>query len=133
MKSIPIILCIVFAGIVHSQQLIQPKSITPEADYENIHIEKVADDALQTTFVIWVRHSVREHYHAWHTETVHVVEGSAEMTLGDSTFVIHPGDLIHIPKGTPHGVTQVLSEATLKVVSVQSPRFYGDDRIFTKP
>jgi mannose-6-phosphate isomerase-like protein (cupin superfamily) len=52
------------------------------------------------------------------------------MTLGDSIFNIHEGDLIFIPSNTFHAVITT-SKKLLKVLSVQSPFFDGRDRIFT--
>jgi len=85
-------------------------------------------DSLCSSFLICVPREVRAHYHAWHTEHVVVIEGEGEMRLGDSLFVIQAGDAVAIPKGTVHAVT-TLSEEPLRVVSIQSPRFDGTDRL----
>ncbi|MBK6342509.1 MAG: cupin domain-containing protein [Flavobacteriales bacterium] len=85
-------------------------------------------DSLSSSFLICVPREVRPHYHDWHTEHVVVIEGEGEMLLGDSVFVIRSGDAIAIPKGTVHAVT-TLSERPLRVVSIQSPRFDGADRV----
>jgi mannose-6-phosphate isomerase-like protein (cupin superfamily) len=52
--------------------------------------------------------------------------------LGKSKRGIKKGDLIFIPKGTPHAV-KTISAVPLKVISVQSPLFDGSDRIMIDP
>ncbi len=119
-------------GTTFSQDLHSLKELKPDTDFENIHVQKIAEDSLQSTFVIWIKQSVSEHYHAEHTENIVVIAGKATMTLGDSTFTIRAGDHLTIPKGTPHSVTKVFGRKPLQVLSIQSPKFDGSDRIFTK-
>ena len=38
-------------------------------------------------------------------------------------------DIITIPKNTWHGVT-INSKEIMKVISIQSPKFLGNDRVF---
>ncbi len=101
-------------------------------EFENIHVEKITEDSLQSCFMIWVKQGVKEHYHADHSENIIVLEGEAMMSLGDDLFMIKEGDHVNIPKGTRHSVTQILSDTPLKVLSIQSPRFDGSDRIFVE-
>jgi len=44
------------------------------------------------------------------------------------THHINKGDYFNIPENTPHGL-QVLSSSPIKVLSIQSPKFDGTDRI----
>lgn len=85
-------------------------------------------DSLSSSFVICIPREVAPHYHRAHTEHVAVIDGAGEMMLGDSTFTIATGDVIVIPMGTPHGV-RTTSSVPLRVLSVQSPRFDGSDRV----
>ena len=104
-------------------------SIQPEKNYENINVKKLSSDINATTFAIWVKKSVRLHKHTQHIENVYISEGSGEFQLGDSTYKVKSGDLIIIPKNTWHGV-EVKSKEPMKVISIQSPEFIGNDRIF---
>lgn len=104
----------------------------PTAEYENIHVLKIADDVHESSYIIWVRDSVSEHYHASHTENIVVISGKAKMTLNGEEVIIKKGDFLNIPEGTKHAVTEVLSHKPLKVLSTQAPIFKGQDRIFTK-
>tara|TARA_Y100001978_G_C23346819_1_gene270077 strand:- start:43 stop:444 length:402 start_codon:yes stop_codon:yes gene_type:complete len=104
-------------------------SIQPEKNYENINVKKLSSDINATTFAIWVKKSVRLHKHVQHVENVYISEGYGEFQLGDSTYKVKSGDLIIIPKNTWHGVV-VKSKEPMKVISIQSPEFTGNDRIF---
>ena len=98
-------------------------------DLENIHVHKLCTDDHATSFVIWVKQAVKSHKHENHSETLYVLEGKGEMTVGDHTFEIEKGDFFNIPKGTYHSVV-VTSKKPMKVISVQAPEFIGKDRIF---
>ena len=104
-------------------------SIQPEKNYENINVKKLSSDINATTFAIWVKKSVRLHKHVQHVENVYISQGYGEFQLGDSTYKVKSGDLIIIPKNTWHGVV-VKSKEPMKVISIQSPEFTGNDRIF---
>ncbi len=103
--------------------------IEAPAEYENIHVHHLTSDSLGSAFLIWVKKNVQSHLHQAHTESIYVLEGTGSMTVGDSIFDIQAGSFIFVPFGTYHAVT-VTSEIPLKVLSNQSPKFLGKDRIF---
>ena len=86
-------------------------------------------DSACTSFLLCIDTGVRPHLHRAHTEHVFVLDGTAEMMLGDSTRAIKAGDVILITPGTPHAVT-VTSSTALRVISVQAPYFDGTDRVW---
>ena len=104
-------------------------SIKPVATFDNIHVKKLSSEPNSTTFAIWVKQKVKIHKHMQHVENIYVSEGSGIFYLADSVFNIKSGDLIVVPKNTWHGV-DVNSNIPLKVLSVQSPEFIGNDRVF---
>jgi mannose-6-phosphate isomerase-like protein (cupin superfamily) len=95
---------------------------------EILKVEKIGGDSLTTSFVITIKQGVKKHLHKEHSETIHVLEGEAEMLLGDKMIHIKKGDFIFIPKNTPHKV-DVISTIPLKVLSIQAPYFDGKDRL----
>ena len=95
---------------------------------ENIFVHKLCSDSLSTAFLIWVRYKVAAHRHEHHSEVIYVLEGSGLMRVGDEVFDIDKGDYVFIPVNTVHGVRTISSEP-LKVLSVQSPEFKGEDRV----
>lgn len=129
-----ILFCFLFFGIfVHAQSVISEDSVAnPPENFENVHVEKLFGDSLSTAFMIWVKDTVATHRHNWHSETIHVFEGKAKMYMNGEKSIIKSGDNIFIPKKTWHAV-KVISDEPLKVISVQSPGFYGEDREFKKP
>jgi len=132
MKNALFTLALLLCTQLYAQTESQLKEIQPNAEYENIHVQKLNSDSAQTSFVIWIKKAVKAHYHAFHTENIYVIEGKAEMTLNDSTFIVRKGDYLNIPKGSIHSVTKVYGKKPLKVLSIQSPEFMGKDRIFVE-
>ena len=103
--------------------------ILPVIEFENIHIKKIASDSASSTFAIWIKQKVKLHKHVNHTENVLIHKGFGEFQINDSIYKVSAGDWIVIPKNTWHGVI-VDSKTTMKVISVQSPEYFGNDRIF---
>lgn len=129
MKTI-IVLFVLSCFGAQAQTHVTLDSLKPPHDYDNIHIEKLSDDLLQTTFVIWVKKNVRAHYHGTHSENILVLEGKARMMVDGKAKNIKKGDYLNFGKGVEHAVLEVTSRRPLKVISVQSPQFVGKDRIF---
>jgi mannose-6-phosphate isomerase-like protein (cupin superfamily) len=113
-------------------QHIGTKHIYPDStNYSNVYVKKIAEDSLQSTYVIWIKNTVRPHYHAYHTELVKILSGKGRMVLDGETFSVQRNDIILIPKGSVHAVTN-LRRRPLKVLSVQSPKFNGE-RVWVEP
>lgn len=119
-------------GILLAQQHLSADMLPCNAADSLVQVRPLYSDSLCSSFVICIPRAVAPHYHRYHTEHVTVLEGTATMQLGDSTFSIAAGQCIVIPKGTPHAVTTT-STTPLRVISVQSPHFDGTDRIFLDP
>lgn len=117
---------VVFSSILLTIQFLFSHACLSQS---NIEVTKLYSDSLCSSFEIQVKDSVRLHYHINHTENIFVIEGQARMQIEDDFFEIAPGHHFTIPKGNKHAVW-VLSEVPLKVVSIQSPEFKGEDRHF---
>lgn len=123
-------LCLALTLFVFSQlsfatnlfEIAEPKNL------ENIHVTKLGSDQHSTEFLIFIKQQVPLHYHKEHTETVMIISGRGAMQLGKKTLEIKAGDYIRIPAGTHHSVT-VTSKQPLKVLSIQAPEFFGEDRV----
>ena len=114
----------------YAQNLWHTDTLRVPKNFENVHVQTLAHDSLQSVFVIWVKKEVKGHFHAAHTECIVVLEGKALMRLNDQIITIKRGDVIHVPSGTKHAVLEVKGNKTLKVLSIQAPYFDGKDRIF---
>lgn len=112
-----------------AQSFLELDTLKAPEKMTNLYSKKIADDSLQTSYVIWIKKTVPEHYHEAHTENIYVLEGKAEMTINGEKQMVKKGDYLNIPKGTRHAVTRVISRKPLKVISIQSPQFDGTDRI----
>ena len=116
--------------VIKSQYIISSiDQILPDKDFENIHVKKISSDSSSSTFAIWIKQKVKLHKHVYHTENVLIDKGFGEFQINDSIYKVAAGDWIVIPKNTWHGVI-VNSKSTMKVISVQSPEYFGKDRIF---
>ena len=130
MKQIAVILTMLF--VVHfaqAQNKVNVINQQPGKEFENIHVMKLNTDSLASSFLIWVKKSVKPHKHERHTENLYVVSGKAIMRVGEKEFEISAGDYFQIPMNTVHSV-KVISKEPLKVISVQAPEFIGKDRVF---
>jgi len=130
MRLTTILVLILIPFYFKSQEIITSvNEIYPDKEFENIHVKKISSDSSSSTFAIWIKQKVKLHKHVFHTENVLIDEGFGEFQINDSIYKVTAGDLIIIPKNTWHGVI-VNSKSTMKVISVQSPEYFGKDRIF---
>jgi quercetin dioxygenase-like cupin family protein len=59
--------------------------------------------------LIWEQQSppgamVPPHIHQTEDEFIYLVEGELEVTIGETTYPVRPGDLVKMPRGVPHGI-----------------------------
>ena len=121
--------CIAIAAVVEAQTPLNLSELQPDKAFDNIHVQPLASDSLVSSFVVWVKKEVRLHHHAFHTESLLILEGTGTMVVGDQSVEVGPGDFLAIPKSTPHDLT-VNSDTPLKALSIQAPMFQGKDRVF---
>jgi len=104
---------------------------TIEPGSTGITVKNLFSDSLCSSFCIIVKNEIKSHKHLKHSEHVIVESGEGVMKLNDKEFNIKEGDVIYIPKNTVHSVI-VKGKKPLKVLSIQSPFFNGDDRVLTE-
>ena len=131
MKILNLILLMFLLNHSNAQEFVSSTDrIEPtNEDYDNISITKLSNNSDATTFAIWIKKKVKIHKHINHTEHVYIKQGKGKFQLADSLYNVKTGDLIIIPKNTWHGVI-VESRNPMKVISIQSPEFFGKDRVF---
>lgn len=127
MRRFVLLICLAVIQIGFSQRFSMDSLRFSESE-NNILVQRITGDSLSTTFFIAIKHEVKLHKHLNHSETIYVLQGTGRMQLGDTWFDIGSGDLVFIPKNTPHKVFTT-SDIPLQVISIQSPEFDGSDRI----
>ncbi len=115
--------------LTSNAQYINTDSIGAKTVSDNLYNKALFSDSLSSSFVIIIKKEVKLHKHLTHSEHVVVLEGTGHMSVANKGFEIKKGDVVFIPKNTTHSVIST-GEQPLKVLSVQSPKFDGKDRIF---
>ena len=67
-----------------------------------------------------------KHLHANAHEIQYILEGTGTIWLGDKEVTVKPGDLVIIPKGTPHAGTKPQGR-TIKAIAIKTPPQAPDD------
>jgi quercetin dioxygenase-like cupin family protein len=47
---------------------------------------------------------VPPHIHQTEDEFIYLVDGEMQVTLGEATYTVRPGDLVKMPRGVPHAI-----------------------------
>lgn len=124
-----ILAALIFLNTINATAQIQSSDTIaiPNDTLKNFN-KSLFGDSLASSFYIVIHKEVKLHKHQFHSEHVYVISGEGDMTLGNEKRKIKSGDIIFIPKETPHSVN-VTSKEPVKILSVQSPYFDGKDRI----
>ena len=67
-----------------------------------------------------------KHMHPNTHEIQYILAGTGTIWLGDKEVKVKPGDLVVIPKGTPHGGTKP-DGRTIKAIAIKTPPQAPDD------
>ena len=67
-----------------------------------------------------------KHLHANAHEIQYILEGTGTIWLGDKEVTVKPGDLVIIPKGTPHAGTKPQGR-TITALAIKTPPQAPDD------
>ncbi|MBR0825769.1 cupin domain-containing protein [Bradyrhizobium manausense] len=70
--------------------------------------------------------NVPKHLHPNTNEIQYILDGTGTIWLGDKEVTVKPGDLVIIPKGTPHGGTKPIS-GQVKAIAIKTPPQAPDD------
>lgn len=114
-------------GQIHKDIL----NLKPDSAIQGIKVQKISNDKNSTSFIIWIENEVKAHKHESHTENIYILEGEGEMKLNGNIIILKSGDYINVPEKIIHSV-KVTSSQPMKVLSVQSPEFTGEDRVFVE-
>ena len=122
---------VALSGFTDSKSIYPLDKISAPTELENIKVMPLGASDSASEYLIFIKDQVKAHYHATHTELVYILEGSADFWLDEIKHSIKAGDFIRIDQGVVHKV-KVTSKTPLKVLSIQTPKFDGKDRIFVE-
>jgi mannose-6-phosphate isomerase-like protein (cupin superfamily) len=109
----------IMAQVIHTGDLNDDALGTPNAGGTRSKMFVSADGA-----TVSVQNGmVPKHMHPNTNEMQYILEGTGTIWLGDKQVTVKPGDLVVIPKGTPHGGTS----APLKAIAIKTPPQAPDD------
>jgi mannose-6-phosphate isomerase-like protein (cupin superfamily) len=98
-------------GALTPADLPAPNPMTPNLRSRTFVVTDGATMAVQIGTVF-------KHYHAGANEVQYVISGGGTEWLGDHQVPLHPGLVLVIPAGTPHGGT---TDPNLKILSIKTP------------
>lgn len=90
-------------------------------------VERLHESELQTVNLLRVAVGVPMHRHLHSEETVLVLSGRGTLELDGGTRDLEPGDLVVVPRNTPHGFTPTDGPAV--VLSIFAPALREGDRV----
>ena len=137
--SMSVLLLLVACVAVKKGRVVSPHATLTETNWsEEERARKVALRTLRVTreaSVHLVRVSAAEepHVHDGHDGTVFVLGGKFLVHFGDRSMIVGPGDVIEIPRGTPHWAENIHSEASEAYVIFTPPYDETDWRPVGQP
>jgi mannose-6-phosphate isomerase-like protein (cupin superfamily) len=103
------------------------ETIVSQSDKDKLSITPLGSDIHASEYLISIAEQVPLHIHKYHTKIIYVIDGEGDMTINDKVKKVKKGDYIRVPENTIHGV-KVTSLKPLKVLSVQTPEYKGQDK-----
>jgi mannose-6-phosphate isomerase-like protein (cupin superfamily) len=82
----------------------------------------VGDDCLAVTWVDVAPGGRQIPHHHPEVQIYVIIAGQGEMLVGDETRLVSAGELVHVPSGTPHGITN-RGDTPLTYLSAATPAF----------
>jgi mannose-6-phosphate isomerase-like protein (cupin superfamily) len=98
----------------------------PMAPGENIKITHLGADPAASHHIVQVRDREAPHIHREHDGTVVLLRGQGFLMMGQSRLDLTSGDVVFIPRNTPHYFVNTSPEPAAAFV-VFSPPFDGKD------
>jgi quercetin dioxygenase-like cupin family protein len=74
----------------------------PPAEGQAIRVDRVAESAAASWYVVQARGPESPHRHRTHDLTVVVLRGTGTLTLGEARHRMAPGDVALVPRDVPH-------------------------------
>jgi len=137
--NLSILLLLVACVEVKKGRVVSPHATLAEINWsEEERARKVAIRTLQATkeasfHLVRVGTAEEPHVHDGHDGTIFVLTGKFRVHFGDRSVIVGPGDVIEIPRGTPHWAENIHSEASEAYVIFTPPYDEKDWRPVGQP
>jgi quercetin dioxygenase-like cupin family protein len=76
---------------------------------------------------VWLRTAEKPHIHDFHDLTAIMMQGTGRIHFSNRSYLMNPGDLVYIPRGTFHWAENLDPEAS-EIYVIFTPPFDGKDR-----
>ena len=97
---------------------------TPDVKNPNVMMKQFGGELIKVGLVTYTADEVPPpHSHPNDEQWIYMLEGRVAHLLGDEVFSIGPGDLVHIPRNTVHGIR--ILESPCRFFSCKSPAGSG--------
>ena len=97
---------------------------TPDVKNPNVLMKQFGGDLIKVGIVTYkTGETPPPHYHPNDEQWVFMLEGRVAHLLGDEIITIGPGDLVHIPRNTVHGIR--ILESPCRFFTCKSPAGSG--------
>mgnify|MGYP000451121701 FL=1 len=98
---------------------------TPDVVNPNVMMKQFGGDLIKVGIVTYQEGEVPPpHSHPNDEQWIYLLEGRLAHLLGDEVFAIGPGDLVHIPRNTVHGIR--ILEGPCRFFTCKSPAGSGN-------
>ena len=101
----------------------------PLAKEQSFRTDIIAHDSSSSVHLTQVQGGIESHRHVYHDENVWIIRGAGRLILNGVNHRVAAGQLVHIPRNTPHSFHNLGSKPAV-VISVFSPGFDGKDRVY---
>ncbi|MEW5702394.1 MAG: cupin domain-containing protein [Candidatus Zixiibacteriota bacterium] len=114
------------AAVVDIDSLLAMNPLGSDQPYRS---DVIAWDSASSMHLTQVQGVMESHRHLNHEENVWIIRGAGRLTLGTEKIRVMAGQVIHIPRNTPHAFANLGSSPAV-VISVFAPAFDGKDRVY---
>lgn len=104
-----------------------PRRLVQDGERAPVSITRLHESEQQTVSLLRVEVGVPMHRHLHSEETVFVLTGRGTLHLEGGTRDLEPGDLVVVPRNTPHGFTP--TDGPVVVLSIFAPALREGDRV----
>ena len=101
--------------IADFSQWLERKDLVLPDDFTDFHAKIIGMDSKKTTAIAWLKYGSPSETHTDEYEKFLILEGTCDITIGEKTVSLVPGDYLAIPLHVSHNV-RVTSSIPCKVI-----------------